>query len=47
MGGGVTGSDSFGLLVDGQSRPIFELPSLQVADHVRAGMEVMSTEDDH
>jgi hypothetical protein len=36
----------FELLVDGQSRPIWASP-IRVADHVRAGMEVMSTEDDH
>jgi len=35
--------DSFGLLVDGQSRPIWA-SLVRVADHVRAGMEVMSTE---
>ena len=46
MSGGVTGSDSFGLLVDGQSRPIWA-SLVRVADHVRVGMEVMSTEDDH
>ena len=36
----------FGLLVDGQSRPIWA-SLVRVADHIRAGMEVMSTEDDH
>lgn len=36
----------FGLLVDGQSRPIWA-SLIRVADHVRAGMEVMFTEDDH
>jgi hypothetical protein len=41
----VTGSDSFGFLVDGQSRPIWA-SLVRVADHVRAGMEVMSTEYD-
>jgi hypothetical protein len=46
MGGGVTGSDSFGLLVDGLSLVRSGLRSLQVADRVRAGMEVMSERRD-
>ena len=36
----------FGLLVDGQYSS-HRASLVRVADHVRAGMEVMSTEDDH
>ena len=46
MGGGVTGSDSFGLLVDGQCTFQTGLRPFGWRTHVRAGMEVMSRKDD-
>jgi hypothetical protein len=46
VGGGVTGSDSFGLLVDGQCHVQTGLRSFGWRIYVRAGTEVVSRTDD-